>query len=377
MMILTTKMRTTTNVGHQRAKKAPPRRKKRKRIVGRGAKRKEIIAESSVVVTTLSGAGSKAFIDAACRDPTRNDSEFDAVIIDEACVASESETLIPLKFNPTTITLVGDPRQLPVLSLATNQSKKSLYERSLFERIQNLQWPTMLLRQQYRMHERIATFPSNQFYEDKLITSESVKNRLLSPWANHPLFPTICFWDTKRTGQSGGGGEDFTNSEESDFILRRIMTPFVRKYSGVSFADDPNKNMISIGIISFYKDQVKSLQQQWDRSPVLKAAKLNVKIATVDGFQGSECDIIILSCVRSRNMKGKKTSSIGFLSDERRMNVALTRAKRSLWVVGDSDVLKANHVWKRLVDHFEREGMLRDGGNQDDFQLHGRWEGPS
>jgi len=87
-------------------KQVPPRRKKRKRIVGRGAKRKEIIAESSVVVTTLSGAGSKAFIDAACRDPTRNDSEFDAVIIDEACVASESETLIPLKFNPTTVSLI-------------------------------------------------------------------------------------------------------------------------------------------------------------------------------------------------------------------------------------------------------------------------------
>lgn len=87
-------------------KKAPPRRKRRKRIVGRGAKRKEIIAESSIVVTTLSGAGSKAFIDAACRDPSRNDSEFDAVIIDEACVASESETLIPLKFNPTTVSIL-------------------------------------------------------------------------------------------------------------------------------------------------------------------------------------------------------------------------------------------------------------------------------
>lgn len=86
--------------------KAPPKRKRRKRIVGRGTKRKEIIAESSVVVTTLSGAGSKAFIDAACRDPTRNDSEFDAVVIDEACVASESETLIPLKYNPTTVSML-------------------------------------------------------------------------------------------------------------------------------------------------------------------------------------------------------------------------------------------------------------------------------
>ena len=81
-------------------------------------------------------------------------------------------------------------------------------------------------------------------------------------------------------------------------------------------------------------------------------------------------------------MNGRMTNSIGFLSDERRMNVALTRAKRSLWVVGNSDVLKANHSWKRLIEHFEREGMLRDGGNQDEchsnvrYALDGRWKGP-
>ena len=95
--------------------KKKPQKKRRKRIVGRGAKRKEIISESSVVVTTLSGAGSKAFIDAACRDPTRNDSEFDAVIIDEACVASESETLIPLKFNPTTVSMTRVLRTILLL----------------------------------------------------------------------------------------------------------------------------------------------------------------------------------------------------------------------------------------------------------------------
>ncbi len=77
--------------------------------------------------------------------------------------------------------------------------------------------------------------------------------------------------------------QDFTNTDESDFIFRRILEPFIRKYSGVSFEDDPSNNLISIGIISFYKDQVKSLQQQWDNTPAFKGAKLNVKIATVDG----------------------------------------------------------------------------------------------
>ena len=80
-----------------------PKRRKRRKIVGRAKLRSQILGGSSVVVATLSGAGSTAFIDAVCRDPTRNDSEFDAVIIDEACQASEPESLIPFKYNPTTI----------------------------------------------------------------------------------------------------------------------------------------------------------------------------------------------------------------------------------------------------------------------------------
>ena len=86
------------------------KRKKRRRIVGKAQLRSEILGACNVVITTLSGAGSKAFIDAVCRDPTCNESEFDAVIIDEACQASEPESLIPFKYNPTTITLVGDPQ---------------------------------------------------------------------------------------------------------------------------------------------------------------------------------------------------------------------------------------------------------------------------
>ena len=88
--------------------KMKPQRKKRRKVVGRAKIRSQVLGSCSVVITTLSGAGSKAFIDAVCRDPTRNDSEFDAVIIDEACQASEPESLIPFKYNPTTITLVGE-----------------------------------------------------------------------------------------------------------------------------------------------------------------------------------------------------------------------------------------------------------------------------
>lgn len=225
--------------------KKAPKRKKRRKIVGRATLRSQILGGCSVVVTTLSGAGSKAFIDAVCRDPTRNDSEFDAVIIDEACQASEPESLIPFKYNPTTITLVGDPKQLPVLTLSGTSASSRLFERSLFERLQSLNHPTILLRNQYRMHEDIALFPSYEFYNGKLITPASVKDRPAPPWYSD-CFPPICFWDTH-----GAMGHGFTNNEEANFITGTLLSTLVH-----TFLKGPGE--VTVGIISFYKDQVRN-----------------------------------------------------------------------------------------------------------------------
>lgn len=234
----------------EREDNAKPQRKKRRKIVGRAKLRSQILGNCSVVITTLSGAGSKAFIDAVCRDPTRNDSEFDAIVIDEACQASEPESLIPFKYNPTTITLVGDPKQLPVLTLSGSSSNNKLFERSLFERLQSLNFPTILLRNQYRMHQSIAAFPSEEFYQGKLITPDSVKKRVAPSWSC-PCFPTICFWDTNgRNMQSGSMGHGYTNRGEADFITQTILTTFAHTFLTRSDAE------LTVGIISFYKDQV-------------------------------------------------------------------------------------------------------------------------
>ena len=135
----------------------PPdaRRKKKRRRRFRGGRllRKELLSSCNIVLATLSGAGSKAFIEAVSRHENKTNSEFRAVIIDEACQSSEPESLIPFKFNPTAVVLVGDPKQLPVLTLSSSHNKDNIYERSLFERMQNLDWPTIFLREQYRMHE--------------------------------------------------------------------------------------------------------------------------------------------------------------------------------------------------------------------------------
>lgn len=220
-------------------------RKKRRRIVSRASVKSQILGSCSVILTTLSGAGSKAFIDAVCRDPTRNDSEFDAVIIDEACQASEPESLIPFKFNPNTVTLVGDPKQLPVLTLSGSSSKQSL-----FERLQSLNHPTIILRTQYRMHEDIAAFPSDQFYEGKLKTPDSVKERPTPLWYG-PCFPTICFWDINRRNMSANG-RGFSNVDEASFISQTILSTFVQNFTNRS-------DIVSVGIISFYNDQVSCL----------------------------------------------------------------------------------------------------------------------
>ncbi|KAL7442955.1 hypothetical protein ACHAXH_008443 [Discostella pseudostelligera] len=335
--------------------KMKPQRKKRRKIVGRAKVRSQVLASCSVVITTLSGAGSKAFIDAVCRDPTRNDSEFDAVIIDEACQASEPESLIPFKFNPTTITLVGDPQQLPVLTLSGSSTDNKLYERSLFERLQSLNFPTILLRNQYRMHEDIAAFPSQQFYQGKLITPNSIKDRPAPPWSTCPCFPPVCFWDTNghNVPDSGCG---FRNNQEVEFITKSILSTFAQTFLNRS------DEVVSIGIISFYRDQVKLLSEQVAKIPALKNSMMNIKVATVDGFQGSECDIVILSCVRSHShamRDGARRNAVGFLNDYRRLNVALTRAKYSLWIVGNAEVLNSSDLWRKLLQEMNRRRVLR------------------
>jgi len=345
-------------------------RKKRKRVVGSAKLRQDILSGCNVVVTTLSGAGSKGFIDAVCRDHTKNDSEFDAVIIDEACQASEPESLIPFKYNPTTITLVGDPQQLPVLTLS-NSSGSKLLERSLFERLYSLNYPTILLRSQYRMHEKIAAFPSQLFYNGMLTTPDVIKERAAPPW-DCPCLPTMCFWDTcGRNMTSSNNHRGFSNKVEANFITGTLLSTFARTFLKRS------KSVITIGVISFYRDQVNLLRDQLAQIPALSHSNLRIKVDTVDGFQGSECDIIILSCVRSHShsnsMRGgqRRDNTIGFLSDHRRVNVALTRAKHSLWIVGDTDVLQVSDLWRRLIQHMAYYRTVRR--TEDFVNLYAAW----
>lgn len=314
--------------------------------------RQNILCNCDVVCCTLSGAGSKAFAEAVARDEFPH-SEFDTVIIDEACQASEPSTLIPLKFNPNSLILVGDPQQLPVVVVSPKASKFGL-SRSLFERLCENGWPVELLRIQYRMHKEIVSFPSEQFYESKLINDTSIEERKSAAWHNHVGFPPYLVWNLSQGNMSRTKYGGIRNNLEVDFIMR-IIQNFGYEYGG--------SRKISIGIIAFYNEQVSLLRVALNRlkkSMKNSFGNISFQISTVDGFQGSEKDIIILSCVRSytRSNESNAIQSIGFLSDHRRVNVALTRARYSIWIIGNCHVLSNDPVWKALLDRaYDRNKM--------------------
>ena len=145
--------------------------------------------------------------------------------------------------------LVGDPQQLPVLTLSGSAANNKLFERSLFKRLQSLNFPTILLRNQYRMHEAIASFPSQQFYEGRLITPDEVRDRRAPLWTRNPCFPTVCFWDLRSANMSSkSDGHGFKNADEANFIMRRLLPAFAQECS--------SSGDITVGIITFYRDQV-------------------------------------------------------------------------------------------------------------------------
>ncbi len=319
------------------------------RHINFGEERQKILSKCHVVCTTLSGAGSKAFIDAVARDDFP-DSEFDAIIIDEACQGSEVSTLIPFKFNPNLVVLVGDPKQLPVMKFSQDSSRCRA-DRSLFDRLYENGWPINMLRIQYRMHESIVNFPSKTFYKNNLITAKEVLTRKQAPWHSHHMFPPYLLFDVDNGVMNRSRDGGISNNAEANFVVK-ILERFSQEFREL-------KNL-SFGIITFYNDQVAKIKKIMNRNYIInwmKSNNISIQVSTVDGFQGSEKDIVILSCVRSKydSNTTKNNKSVGFLNDFRRVCVALTRARYSLWAVAHYEMLNKDPLWTSLIhDAYER-----------------------
>ncbi len=261
---------------------------------------------------------------------------FDIAVIDEACQSTEPGCW-PVVLKADRLVLAGDHCQLPPTVLSDEAAKQGL-ALSMMERLVSTHGPKMTrqLVDQYRMHRKIMDFSSKEFYRGTLVADRSVEGHLLKDiegvQENHYTQSPLLFLDTAGSGweeELEPDGESRRNPQEAKMVLY-LADQLIS--SGVRPGD--------IAVIAPYAAQVRFLREncRWRE----------LEIDTVDGFQGREKEAVLITLVRS-NSQGE----IGFLADTRRMNVALTRARRKLIVVGDSATLGGNNFYSDLLQYFE------------------------
>lgn len=290
-----------------------------------------VINRTPVITATLSGAASSKL----------QKKRFHTVLIDEAGQALAPACWIPILRSGRVI-MAGDHQQLPPTVKSFEAEKKGL-GRSLFEQVIEAKEVDVMLEQQYRMNSTIMGFSARKFYQGKLHADLSVKDHVLGE-----NFPALTFIDTAGCGyeeKQQANSRSTANPDEAQLLLKHLALMFNQLHEEVP---DTFEKPFSVGIISPYKAQVQLLKNQLSSSPMLSSFQSYIKVNTVDGFQGQERDVIYISLVRS-NSKGE----IGFLKDVRRMNVALTRARKRLVVIGDSATLGKNAFYQDFLDYVD------------------------
>ena len=261
---------------------------------------------------------------------------FPRVLVDEATQATEPATLVPLVKGARQVVLIGDHRQLPP-TVISRRSEEGGLSRSLFERMIKMGVEPLMLTTQYRMHPAISEFPNSRFYDNRLEDGISESDR---PTPMGLIWPD---WDVPIAFLPVEGGEVLSpdgaskeNPTEASWVVSLLM--------GLLDAGDLGEG--EIGIITPYAGQVRAIRDHMPEN------LQSVEVRTVDGYQGREKEVIVFSCVRSN-----KDGNVGFLSDARRLNVALTRAKRGLIVVGDPDTLRYDEGWEAWLNHIRSRNL--------------------
>ncbi|KAI9883536.1 MAG: hypothetical protein M1823_004700 [Watsoniomyces obsoletus] len=322
-----------------------------------------LISGTPVILSTLHGAGGHQL----------RDQRFDTVIIDEASQALEAQCWVPL-VSATKVVLAGDHLQLPPTIKSLNSTKtlskskdgKSeglkgvTLETTLFDRLLALYGAKVkrMLTTQYRMHEKIMRFPSDELYDGRLIAAEAVKSRLLRglPYGvkeTEDTLEPLVFWDTQggdfpersdhdEVGNKAARAISLSESKSNEMeaaLVQLHMNKLVQ--AGVRVED--------IAIVTPYNAQLTLLARN------LKGLYPALELGSVDGFQGREKEAIILSLVRSN-----PEHEVGFLGEKRRLNVAMTRPKRHLCVIGDSETVgRGSAFLKRWMAFLEEHADLR------------------
>ncbi|QEM04421.1 AAA family ATPase [Mucilaginibacter rubeus] len=289
----------------------------------------DLLAKAQIITATLVGANHY----------TIRNLKFHTVVIDEAGQALEPACWIPIS-KAQKVIFAGDHLQLPP-TIKSQQAGKDGLSTTLLEKCVTLHpGAVILLEEQYRMNEAIMGFSSKEFYGNRLKAHPTVAHQLLFP-SDLPLSfvdTAGCGYDEKQEGTST------VNPEEAAFLfkhLHKLVSELTGSYS--------TENFPTIAVISPYKEQIRILNQLLLDSPELLIYADKIAVNTIDSFQGQERDVVYVSLTRS-NTNGE----IGFLNDIRRMNVAMTRARKKLVMIGDSSTLAYAPFYGDMISYAEQ-----------------------
>ena len=298
----------------------------------------DLFNSAHVIASTLVGSASRLL----------DGMKFSTLFIDEAAQALEAASLIPMR-RAGRVVLAGDHCQLPP-TVKSYEAMKAGLGKSLMERIvENHPEAVTLLTMQYRMNHEIMRFSNEWFYGGAMTAAPEVRHRGIldfdTPieWIDLPSLPETSFpEDDLPSFKESLAGETHgrINRDEAEFSVRTLWS-YIEKIGRQRFLDE----RIDVGLISPYRAQVQYLRALIKRTPFFKPFRHLISVNTVDGFQGQERDVIIISLVRSND-----EGNIGFLRDLRRMNVAMTRARMKLIIIGSVDTLTRHPFYRRLHD---------------------------
>lgn len=290
----------------------------------------DIFADAKVIACTLAGSASHLLMGM----------KFGTLFIDEAAQALEAACWIAIR-KAHRVVLAGDHRQLPP-TIKSPEALRGGLDRTLMQAIvENKPRAVSLLRMQYRMCDAIMQFPNQEFYDGQLESAPDVKYRGILDWDT----PVEWIDSPYEEGGEVSDGLSRANPAEAALTLQTLQQYFDR-----IGRDRILEERIDIGIISPYKGQIRLLRHLIRKDRYWRPFRSLITINTVDGFQGQERDVIVISLVRS-NAEG----NIGFLHDLRRMNVAITRARMKLILIGDRSTLCRIPFYKRLLLFCEQE----------------------
>lgn len=297
----------------------------------------ELFDEARVIACTLVGSANRVMMNR----------RFTSLFIDEAAQALEAACWIAIS-RADRVILAGDHCQLPPTIKCIEAARGGL-DHTLMEKISaNKPASVSLLTLQYRMHRDIMAFPSHWFYHNRLEAAPEVKDRGILEW-DHPIV-WIDTSDLEFHEELNADTQSRINKEEAELLVTTLKE-YIEKIGRERVLEE----QIDFGLISPYKAQVHYLRGLVKRDAFFKPYNRLLTIHTVDGFQGQERDVILISLVRAN-----ATGQIGFLNDLRRMNVAITRARMKLIIMGDAPTLTRHPFYRELYGYIFQSNQHTD-----------------